>query len=291
MDNLSELKPILVDQYEAWLANGGSPNAATRPPPPADPISREETARRKRDEERALQAHEATQREVEWRMADNARKQTEERERRVQEEAAWARQSQEVRQRELDEAKRFEAREAAEYERAAARRGYGISDEERKEEEKRRRQMDRRREEQEGILRRQQEAEAAARAARREIGPSSSSDLLFRRPQDAEAPPKNTFPDMSSLYRAITPQSSHPGSSSQGRSGFSGPSILPLESPIKYEDDTDTDERNDEGARRGKYVDRTPSKVTNSNLGQVLTFLAILALIFSKPSASRILCR
>ncbi|KAI0089456.1 hypothetical protein BDY19DRAFT_942423 [Irpex rosettiformis] len=269
LDNLSELKPLLVDQYEAWIASGGSPNASTRPPPSSEPISREESARRKRDEERALQAQEAMQREVEWRMADNARRQVEERERRAQEEAAWARQPQEVRQRELDETKRIEAREAAEYERAAARRGYVISDEERKEEEKRRRQMDRRREEQEGILRRQQEAEAAARAVRRDIVQSSSLDLLYRRSQEPEAPPRSTLPDTSGSYTVTTPQSSRPGSTSQGRAGFSGPSMLPVESPMKYEDDTDTDERSDENhlGRRGKYVDRTPSKVPNTNVG------------------------
>ncbi|KAI0703012.1 hypothetical protein BC835DRAFT_1319457 [Cytidiella melzeri] len=266
LDSLSELKPILVDRYESWIASGNSPNAPTRPPPP-EILTREEIARRRRDEERSAQAQEAMQREVEWRMADTARRQAEDRERRVQEEAAWARQSQEVRQRELDEAKRLEAKEAAEYERAAARRGYAYSDEERKEDEKRRRQMERRREEQEGILRRQQESEAAARATRRDIAATnSSSDLLYRRSQEPEAPPRGNFPDNSSIYRTTTPQPSRPGSSSQNRSGFSGPTIHPVESPMKYEDDTDTDERSDDG-RRGKFVDRTPAKTANVNVG------------------------
>jgi STAM-binding protein len=257
-----------VDRYEAWIANGNSPNAPTRPPA-AEVLTREEIARRKRDEERSVQAQEAMQREVEWRMADEARKRTEERERRVQEEAAWARQSHEMRQRELDEAKRLEAREAAEYERAAARRGYTYSDEERKEEERRRRLLERRREEQEGILRRQQEAEAAARSAMREITASNSaSDLSLRRSQEPDIPPKATYPDLSTSYRASTPQSSRLASSSHSRIGYTGPSILPVESPMRYEDDTDTDDRSEEGhgGRKGKYTAHVSAKSSNANL-------------------------
>ncbi|KAI0342394.1 Mov34-domain-containing protein [Trametopsis cervina] len=268
LDSLSELKPLLVDRYERWIAQGGSPDAPTRPRA-AEILTRDEVIKRRRDQERAVQAQEAIQREVEWRMQDSARRQAEERERRVQEEAAWARQSHEVRQRELDEAKRLEAREAAEYERAAARRGYVYSDEERKEEEKRRRQLERRREEQEGILRRQQEADAAARAARREIATSTpTSDLLYRRSQEPETLPRGGYPDSSTGYRPSTPQGARPSSSSQGRSTFNGPYVLPLESPMKYEDDTDTDERSDDShvVRRAQNADRVPLKAGSSNL-------------------------
>lgn len=283
MDSLSELKPILVDRYEGWIAKGGSPNAPTRPPT-TEALTREEIARRKRDEERATQAQEAAQKEAEWRMAETAKRQAEEQERRVQEESAWARQSQEVRQRELDAAKRLEAREAAEHERAArlrreeeARRGYSYSDEERKEDERRRRQAERRRDEHDGILRRQQEADIVARIARREIAASSypnarnESDLLYRRSQEPEMPVRSgqPYPDAAPFHRASTPQPSRPPSSAQNRTAVPGSLIMPLESPMKYDDDTDAEDRKDDNQtwHRGKYVDRTPVKPSNLGVG------------------------
>lgn len=212
-------------------------------------------------------------------MADMARRRAEEQEQRVQEEAAWARQSQEVRQRELDAAKRLEAKEAAEHERAArlrreeeARRGYSYSDEERKEEERRRRQAERRREEQEGIFRRQQEADLAARFAKREVAglnPNArhESDLLYRRSQEPDVPGRGSqfASDSATSYRTSTPQPSRPPSSAQNRVTVPGSLTMPLESPIKYDDETDVEDRNGDSQawRRGKYVDRTPVKPSN----------------------------
>ena len=163
------------------------------------------------------------------------------------------------------------AREEAALNQSRGKKGRVQGEEERKEDERRRRLLERRREEQEGILRRQQESEAAARSAIREIAASnSSSDISMRRSQEPDVPPRAAYPDLSSSsYRSSTPQPSRPVSSSHSRMGYGGPSILPVESPMKYEDDTDTDERSEEGhgGRKGKYTSRVSAKSSSANLG------------------------
>ncbi|PSS34205.1 hypothetical protein PHLCEN_2v1755, partial [Hermanssonia centrifuga] len=257
LDHLSQLKPILVDRYERWRSGADSRASSSLS---SDPRSREDSARRKREaqeQERAMHAKEAVQREEEWKRQDLAKRQAEELERRVREESSWARQPSEVRYREASEARRAaDAREAAEHERIAQaarlKREEDVrrqqSDDERREEERSRRRADeRRRQEQDGILRRQQEAEASARAARREIVAASGS--------------------------VTTPQPSRPASSSQNTSFTDpygrAPPTMPLESPSRYDDDTDVEGTYDRNMpwQRSRHADQTPTKAKHLNAG------------------------
>lgn len=153
----------------------------------------------------------------------------------------------------------------------------------RKEEEARRQQSDeerelrarkrleeRTRQEQEGILRRQQEAEAAARAARDELTSRSSSSAARRTDQDysrrSQEPESISRAGNSAIpVPVVTPQPSRPASSSQSHAFTDpyrqGPPMLPLESPTKFDDDTDAekDDRN-EARSRPRNHDDTPSK-------------------------------
>ena len=89
-------------------------------------------------------------------------------------------------------------------------------------------------------MRRQQEAEVAARAARREITrltpspnppPSSASSTPYRMPEPEHL-------SRSAGRSVYAPQPSRPPESYSGNSGLS---VMPLESPTKYEDDSATD--------------------------------------------------
>ena len=174
-----------------------------------------------------------------WKQEDLSRRQAEDRERQAREEAAW-RQSQEARKREAATAELGSLTERQR--REEENRRYAAEEAKREEERARRRVTeDKRVKEQDGIMRRQQEAEAAARAARRDIArltpsphppPSaaSSAPAPYRMPE----PEHNSRSSGRSVY---APQPSRPQESYSG-SGFS---VMPLENPLKYDEDSATD--------------------------------------------------
>ncbi len=216
LDSLSQLKPILVERYENWQSNQRSSPESSRPTS-ADPHLT-------REEERAREAREAARREEAWKQEEYLRRQAEERERQAREEAAW-RQSQDrsgltERQRRDEENRRYALEEAKREEERA----------------KRRAADDKRRQEQDGILRRQHESEAASRAARRDMSrltpspvPPSASSGSVRMPE----PDHGSRHSGRSVY---APQPSHPTDQFVGTS-----TLMPLENPNKYDDDSSTD--------------------------------------------------
>lgn len=267
LDSLSKLKPILVQRYEDWRANGG----VVRTPSASD--TREDAVRRKREEqqraqeeERARQALEAARREQEWRREEQRKEEAETRERHVREEAEWARLARRDEPPSAAEIRRAaDARAMAELERNAqaerlrreedGRRPQ--SDDERREDERLRRRLeDKRRQEQDGILRRQQEADAAARAARRDIAygltPESSITPSPERSSQQDTVGRRYGGEVASATRGgpvsmpiAAPQSRPPSANNQGYSsesyGNAGPPPMPLESPTRYDYDSSTD--------------------------------------------------
>ncbi|KAH9947862.1 hypothetical protein B0H21DRAFT_736658 [Amylocystis lapponica] len=252
LDSLSQLKPVLVERYERWQAqNGDSPNGSR---PSTSDLTQADPARSRRDaqeQERAQQALEAARREQDWRRDDYTRRQAEERERHVREEAVWVHQSIESRRRE-EAATAADARRTNEGRVPTERGGQGDRarrDEETREEERAKRRVEeKRKQEQDGIIRRQREAEAEALAARMDIATRLS-------PSPAVG---------SSSQQVAAPQPSRPPSSQRQppNGNGTGLSIMPLESPIRYEDDSSTDV---EGAERQmpwhrRHADQTPTK-------------------------------
>lgn len=291
MDQLSRIKPRLVERYDNWRVKHEANGGTLQPVPDAI----QEAARKKREEqlraeemERARQALEAAQLEDEWRLADLTRKEEEERLRRVQAERDWARQARDARMRDMSEAQRAaEAREAAEQERASRWRGSEdprrSSDDERRDEEMlRRRVEERRRQEQEGILRRQQEAQAAADEVRRQIASSSTSSVqsrgdpnaYIRRSQQVETPTRAVPRDPSLL--ADSPQSSRPPSGSQQYPYNAGPPTMPIENPAHYEDDTDVEASRAAPWSRSRPSDHAQPRVKPANTGYEDYFLILV---------------
>ncbi|OBZ76162.1 AMSH-like protease sst2 [Grifola frondosa] len=242
LDSLSQLKPMLVERYEQWQAQEKNSPLPSRPSTAGSELSAQETGLRRRDEqlrtqeqERASQALEAARREEEWKRDELSRRVAEERDRNSREEAAWYRQMQAKRREEAaaaaDARRAAEALDLAERERA-------VHDEE----ERSRRKAaadEKRRQEQEGIVRRQQEAEAAARAVRQDIvtrlSPVPPAASSSRRTADQEANARDI-----SARSVHAPQPSRPSNTAPyGTSN--GLSIMPLESPSRYDDDSSTD--------------------------------------------------
>ncbi|KAI0657521.1 hypothetical protein C8Q70DRAFT_1002072 [Cubamyces menziesii] len=272
LDNLSQLKPILVDRFEQWQASQRVTPGSSRASSTDPGLSREEVARRRREEqneERAREALQAARREEIWKQEEYVRRQAEERERQARAVEAWR--AEEERREEMVARRATEARMLPEPDRGAMtdrhRRGEEqrrIQPEEtRREDDRARRRAaadERRRQEQEGIARRQQEAEAAAKATRRDIArhtPSPSGPSY--RPPDTNGGPYAT-------QQVYAPQPSRPPPPSH-QSTFSDPygtgstvPVMPLESPNKYDDDSSTDaegvERRD--SSRSYRNDQTP---------------------------------
>lgn len=280
LDSLSQLKPILVDRYEQWLdrerAQSENGRSSMSTPSQVDGISREEAARRRRDqqlraqeEERAQHARDAARREQEWKKEDAARREAEERERQVREDPVWSRQLTDAKRREeiaaAAEARRAnEARATAERERAAHTM--------RKEDDLRRIQYEERRRQEEGITRRQEETEATTQVARRDIAMRLSpipSTVSFARLSLLSCLALIVRQYDSSVRPVTTPQPSRPPSSNQ-QPAFPDPvparsvvSIMPLESPVKNDEDSSTDIEGIDSHiswNRSRHGDTSPTK-------------------------------
>lgn len=295
LDALGRLKPILTQQYDDWQANHPSSSRSSSSEPPTRSDPREEASRRRREdqlraqeEERARHAQDAMRREQEWRREESARRQAEERDRRTRDEAAWSRQSNEVKRRDqvaaAAEARRAaEARELAEHERNARVRREEEDARQSEEERMKRRVEDKRRREQDGIARRQQEADAAARAARRDIvyqipaspGPGPSQPPLSLTPgghaiEAARAAARGgpSMPVAAPIpSRPAIPGQNFPDSAFQEHYA---PPRMPIESPSKYEDDTDVEGTGERRApwmrnRQPTYNELTPSRTRPLN--------------------------
>lgn len=286
-----------MQQYDDWQANnpGSSRSSSSEPPSRSDP--REEASRRRREdqlraqeEERARHAQDASRREQEWRRDESARRQAEESQRRTRDDGTWARQSNGMNRREqlatTGETRRAaDARELAEHERNTILRreeDTRRSEEERREDERVRRRMDdKRRREQEGIARRQQEADAAARAARRDIvyqispqsvpGPSQPPPSLTPSQQVVEAARVAAI-SRGPVMPVAAPLPSRPSSSSQNPTFQDpyGPPPMPLESPSRYDYDTDVEGTAERKAswlrnRHPPQNDHTPTRMRPLN--------------------------
>ncbi|KAM5532979.1 hypothetical protein V8D89_013321 [Ganoderma adspersum] len=232
LDSLSQLKPVLVERYENWQSGQrGSPG-------PSRAASAE--THLTREEERAREAREAARREEAWKQEDLSRRQAQDRERQAREEAAW-RQSQEARKREAATAELGSLTERQR--REEENRRYAAEEAKREEERARRRVVDERRsKEQDGIVRRQQEAEAAARAVRRDIAgltpsPHPPPSAASSAPAQYGRMPEPDHTSRNSGRSVYAPQPSRPQESYSG-SGFA---VMPLENPLKYDEDSATD--------------------------------------------------
>ncbi|KAL6309483.1 hypothetical protein BKA93DRAFT_760290 [Sparassis latifolia] len=293
LDNLSRLKPVLVDRYETWQArneagpNGSRPSSSHVSQRDGDGASGGEASRRRleelgraKEEERARQALEAARREQDWQREDMARRQAEEQERTTREETEWVRQSIQSKRRETmvaaaESRRAQDALAMAEHERAAQAAQRLQAEEGRKEGERIKKRVDERtRQEQEGIARRQQEAEAAALAARFGIAtqlspvPALASDPENSSARSEEVSARSGLRE----FPVAAPQPGRPPNSTQrpvyadSRGGSNGLSVMPLESPTRYDDDSSTDvEGADRQApwHRARNAELTPTKARN----------------------------
>ncbi|KAI9060106.1 hypothetical protein FKP32DRAFT_1088807 [Trametes sanguinea] len=263
------MKPILIDRYELWQASQRPTPGSSRASSTDPGLSREEIARRRRqeqDEQRAREAWEAARREEIWKQEEYVRNQAAERER----QSAW-RNSEEARREEMGtrrvvaEARALGSaterqRREEEYRRAQAeeqRRAQAAEEQRRDERTRRAAAEERRRYEQDGIMRRQQEADAAARATRRDIGRHTPSPVPgpSYRPPEPDVGPRTVYAPQPS--RLPPPQQS--SFTDPYGTGSTVP-VMPLESPHKYDDDSSTDAESTEhgGASRGYRNDQTP---------------------------------
>ncbi|KAI0372553.1 Mov34-domain-containing protein [Pilatotrama ljubarskyi] len=270
LDSLSQLKPILIEKYDQWQSSQRTTPGSSRASSTDPGLSREEIARRRREEqeeERAREAREAARREEVWKQEEFLRRQVEERERQARAELAW-RHSGEGRREDVSARRAADARAMADSERADRQRREDeqrrIRQEEVKRDDDRSRRRaadDRRWQEQEGIARRQQEAETASRAARRDISRLTPSPA-----GGSYRPPEPDAANRTAVPQVYAPQPSRPPPPSQ-QSSFSDPysttstvSVMPLESPNKYDDDSSTDAESAEQreSTRSQRHDQTP---------------------------------
>ncbi|KAJ3501429.1 hypothetical protein NLJ89_g9344 [Agrocybe chaxingu] len=251
LDNLSDLKPTLVDRYDKWLQkhpdgidHERTPNAQTQKI--ADDEARAQAEERARDQRRMAEEAER------WRQ-----------QRLHQEEVERAR------KREADAARKANIPKPAPGPDLAFSRtpmqnsGHGSSNtivlsdgrppeemtrQQRMQEEMRLREEEitkrqaeqKRRMEQEGIARRQQEAEEAARAARQNIATAVTPTAPPPPPVIPAPPPGPSFPSIEYPTSRPPPPSSQPPGRQNGYLDPhpNPPMVMPLESPSRYEGDS-----------------------------------------------------
>lgn len=297
LDSLSKLKPTLVERHEEWIATHGTdPTPAPPPsrPGPSETPRRNDEERQRRESDvrrRAADERELRQRLEDMRLDDSSIARANE-DMRVQQEE-MQRQQEEMRRREedimrrrLEERRRAEQdgilRRQAEADAAAseARRGAPAGPYNSRAMSPTPAQQAandyRRRQEADAVARRQQEVASEFRAPSRALGPSGGSapvlderrwhevEGIARRQREADAVADALRHDHGtppSRARALGPAATMPDLSDALHPGVS---ILPLESPSRYEEDTDK-ESNEGGSLFVPRPRHPPQQTTPSS--------------------------
>ncbi|EAU83758.2 hypothetical protein CC1G_07493 [Coprinopsis cinerea okayama7 len=260
LDHLSELKPILVDRFDKWLkAHPDGLDHDQTPEPPKSAALQQDDARAQAQAQAQAQANAARFQEEE-RMRASQRDQ----QRRVQEEAAlWRQQREEIIRRGDAETKERQKAAAVAAARQAANPGsYGSQHtavvhippppaavrHQQQQDEFRRREEEinrrKRRQEQDAIAQRQQAADDAARAMRQTIPTAVTPAGVPVAPLYPQTTPTPNSARSYQNYPVSHPSSVVPPAPysapaySTTPSHSEGPSIMPLENPLRYEGDS-----------------------------------------------------